>query len=111
MPPISEVSAASGYAQINHMTAEIVRLRKKVEEAEDARICHLALVLIVCCACAIALGHFDPGFHPSGGVYLWIALVLAFKAIADVFVAHQQTRLALALLAQRSVTNETNHSD
>lgn len=111
MPPTPEMPAASDYTQLNDMTADIVRLREKVEKAQDARVCHLALVLIIFCACVIALGHLDPGFHPSGGIYLWIALVFALKAIGDVFVAHQQMRLALALLVQRSATNKTNHSD
>ena len=104
MPPITEMSATSGYAQLNDITAHVVRLREEVQIANGARFTYLPLALIVFCACVIALGHLDPGFHPSGGIYVWIALVLAFKAIGDVFVAHQQMKLALALLGQRALT-------
>ena len=109
MPPIPETSVTSGDAQLNDMTSDVMRLRNKVQTAKDMRFCYLALVLIVFCIGVIALGNSNPDFYRSGGNGIWIALLWAFNAIGDVFVSRQQIKLALAILAQRSLTEEVRN--
>ena len=104
MQPIPEIPVTSGYAQLNDMTGDVVRFKDKVQSAKDMRSCYLVLVLIAFCIGAVALGHSDPDFYRLGSVSIWIVLSWAFKAIGDVFVSRQQIKLALAILAQRSLT-------
>lgn len=95
-----EMLARSGYARLNDLTADVTRLRTRVQTAKDARFCWLALGWAVFCVGVIALAHLYPGVYSYG---IGMALVWTFTAIGDVFVSCQQAKLALAILAQRSL--------
>ena len=104
MAPIPELSTTSDCAQLNDMTRDDKLLRGKVQTANNMRAYYLALVLIAYFVGTVALGNSDPDFYRFGGASVGMALIWAFVAIADVFVSRQQIKLALAILARRSLT-------
>lgn len=108
MQPTPEIPGISVFTQINDMSNNLIRLRQTVETAEGIRFCLLILVLITYFVCIFAFGHSNPDFFRFGGVSVGIALIWAFKAIGDVFVSRQQIKLALAILAYRSLTERVH---